>query len=144
MLEIGTPGPVSLISNIYLVVTDNFQYYLELVGNIQCLDFQDLISKATGRTVIKFSGSLGPTEGLLQLHVRQNPATTLKAVVAHLCAPPGTRMSRVTMGQVSGTLPDMWRVCRTRRSDVDHRSGYPGAAESQLRTPPSPSPTSAR
>ena len=51
VLEIGTAGPVSLISNIYLVVTDNFQYYLDLVGNIQCLDFQDLISKAIGRTV---------------------------------------------------------------------------------------------
>ena len=30
VLEIGTAGPVSLISNIYLVVTDNFQYYLDL------------------------------------------------------------------------------------------------------------------
>ena len=46
--------------------------------------------------------------GLLQMDLPQTPVISLKAVVAHLCAPPGTRMSRVTMGQVSGTLPDMW------------------------------------
>ena len=45
VLEIGTVRSVSLISNIYLV-TVNFQYNLELVGRIQCLSFQELISKA--------------------------------------------------------------------------------------------------
>ena len=43
VLELGywaTVKSVSLISNIYLVVTITFQYYIELVGRIQCLDLQ--------------------------------------------------------------------------------------------------------
>ena len=58
--------------------------------------------------------------------------------------PPGTRMSRVAMGQVSGTLPDMSGVCSTRKTDADRRSRLPGASKSQLRASPCPSPTSAR